>query len=354
MKSILKWTNLIPILSWILVISGLVHGSAVFQAIAAVLLILSVMAAVHHSEIIAHRVGEPFGTIILAVSVTIIEVSIIISLMVTGAENPSLARDTVFSATMLILNGIIGSCLLIGALKYKEQTFSINSVTIGLVALISIIVLTLVFPSFTSSVAGPYYSTPQLLFVSATSLIIYSFYLLAQTKRDRGYFVSESEQPEVQHEKISNLRFTGNLFFLLVSLSVVVILAEELTPTVEMFIAAYDLPDSLVGIIIAAVILLPESISALSAANKNRIQKSLNLALGSALASAGLTLPAVAIASRFLGLDLIFGLDIKAIILLGLSVFIVLLSLITGKTNLVYGVVLMVNLLAFLFMIIFP
>lgn len=354
MKSILKWTNLIPILSWILVISGLVHGSAVFQAIAAVLLILSVMAAVHHSEIIAHRVGEPFGTIILAVSVTIIEVSIIISLMVTGAENPSLARDTVFSATMLILNGIIGSCLLIGALKYKEQTFSINSVTIGLVALISIIVLTLVFPSFTSSVAGPYYSTPQLLFVSATSLIIYSFYLLAQTKRDRSYFVSVSEQPEVQHEKISNLHFTRNLVFLLVSLSVVVILAEELTPTVEMFIAAYDLPDSMVGIIIAAVILLPESISALSAANKNRIQKSLNLALGSALASAGLTLPAVAIASRFLGLDLIFGLDIKAIILLGLSVFIVLLSLITGKTNLVYGVVLMVNLLAFLFMIIFP
>lgn len=158
MKLLLRWTSVTPVLAWVLFFSGLIYNGSIVQIIAGILLILSVMSAVHHSEIIAHRVGEPFGTIILAIAVTIIEVSIIISLMLAGGNDASsLARDTVFSAIMLILNGIIGLCLFIGGLKFHEQNFSKHSATIALVSIVSIAILTLVFPSYTTSVEGPYY-----------------------------------------------------------------------------------------------------------------------------------------------------------------------------------------------------
>ena len=334
--------------------SGLVGDSALFQITASLLLIFSVMSAVHHSEIIAHRVGEPYGTIILAVAVTIIEVSIIISLMVTGGEEAaSLARDTVFSATMLILNGIVGLCLFIGGLKFHEQNFSKHSATIALVSLVSIVILTLVFPSFTTSVKGPYYSKPQLIFVSISCLVIYSVFLLAQTRRHRAYFLSKNED-EPDPQVVSKGMLVISLVFLLVSLGIVVVLAKTLSPTIEQIVVSYHLPKTLVGIIIAAVILLPEGIAAIVAAQNNRLQTSLNLALGSALASIGLTIPCVAIVSTIFNMPALLGLDIKSIILLGLSVFIVMLSLASGRTNIVYGVVLLVNMLAFIFLAIYP
>lgn len=164
------------------VFSGLIYDSGFFQIAASVLLVLNIISAVHHSEIIAERVGEPFGTIILAISITVIEVSIIVSLMISeGSEATSLARDTVYAATMVILNGIIGLCLLIGGLKHYEQNFSTSSVTIALVSLISIVVFTLVFSTFTESVKRSYYSTPQLIFASIACLIIYPSFLFAQT-----------------------------------------------------------------------------------------------------------------------------------------------------------------------------
>jgi Ca2+:H+ antiporter len=313
------------------------------------------MSAVHHSEIVAHRVGEPYGTIILAIAVTIIEVSIIISLMLSGGEEvSSLARDTVFSATMLILNGIIGLCLFIGGLKFHEQNFSKHSATIGLVSLVSIVILTLIFPSYTTSIEGPYYSTPQLIFVSIACLIIYSFFLFAQTTRHREYFLSGDENEKTDTVKISNIVLAVSLILLLLSLGIVVLLAKTLSPTIERIIVSHRLPKTLVGIIIAAVILLPEGIAAIIAAKNNKLQTSLNLALGSALASIGLTIPSVAVVSSILKMNIILGLDIKSIILLGLSVFIVMLSLASGRTNIVYGVVLLVNLLAFIFLVIYP
>lgn len=353
-KILLQWTTIIPVITWLLYFSGVIPNNGIIQVIAGLLLILSVMAAVHHSEIIAHRVGEPFGTIILAVAVTIIEVSIIISLMVAGGkEAASLARDTVFSATMLILNGIIGLCLFIGSLKFHEQSFSKHSVTIALVSLVSIVVLTMVFPSYTSSVAGPYYSTSQLILVSVACLIIYAFFLLAQTKRHRDYFLS-GDNDEAHATMITNREMIFSLVLLLLSLIIVVLLAKELSPTIENIVVSYNLPKALVGVIIAAVILLPEAIAAINAARKNKLQTSINLALGSALASIGLTIPAVATVSSIYDMKIILGLDNKSIILLGLSVFIVMLSLISGRTNLIYGVVLLVNLLTFIFLIIHP
>jgi Ca2+:H+ antiporter len=358
MKQLLQWTTIIPALAWILFFSGLVDNSSIFQVVASILLILSVMSAVHHSEIIAERVGEPYGTIILAISITVIEVSIIVSLMLSeGSEAASLARDTVYAATMLILNGIIGLCLLIGGLKHYEQNFSVSSVTIGLVSLVSIIVFTLVFPTFTESVAGSYYSIPQLVFASIACIVIYSSFLFAQTSRYRQYFltVGDDENEEaVQPIPIDNKTFYTSLVFLIVSLGIVVLLAKTLSPTIESIIVSYHLPKTLVGVVIAAIILLPEAIAAIIAARKNKLQTSINLALGSALASIGLTIPSVAAVCIMMDMPIILGLDIKSIVLLALSVFTVMLSLSKGKSNIVYGVVLLVNLFAFVFLMIYP
>lgn len=358
MKPFLQWTIIVPVLAWVLFFSGFIYDSSLFQIIASILLIFSVMSAVHHSEIIAERVGEPYGTIILAISITVIEVSIIISLMMSeGKTTLSLARDTVYAATMLILNGIVGLCLLIGGLKHYEQDFSKPSVTIALVSLVSIIVFTLVFPTFTESVSGSYYSNPQLIFASIACLIIYSSFLFAQTRKYRQYFLTvgpDENEAEAKPIPISNRMFFTSLFFLIVCLGIVVLLAKTLSPTIESIITSYNLPKTLVGIVIAAIILLPEGIAAIIAAQKNRLQTSLNLSLGSALASIGLTIPSVAIVCIIYDFKIILGLDIKSIILLGLSVLTVMLSLNSGKTNIVYGIVLLVNLFAFIFLMIYP
>jgi len=358
MKALLQWTIIIPILSWILLFSGLITDSTTFQVLAGILLIGSVMSAVHHSEIIAEKVGEPYGTIILAISITVIEVSIIVSLMMTEGESAaSLARDTVYAATMLILNGIIGLCLLIGGIKHYEQNFSAPSVTIGLISLVSIVVFTLVFPTFTESVKGSYYSMPQLLFASMACLVIYGSFLFAQTRKYRQYFLTigadENEDVAVPIP-ISKKLFYLSLIFLLVSLGIVVLLAKKLTPTIEDIIVGFNLPKALVGVVIAAIILLPEAIAAIIAAKNNRLQTSLNLSLGSALASIGLTIPSVAVVCLMMDMPIILGLDIKSIVLLALSVFTVMLSLGSGKSNIVYGVVLLMNLFAFIFLMIYP
>jgi Ca2+:H+ antiporter len=355
MKSLLQWTTIIPIVAWILFLTGLINHSSIFQIIAGVLLILSVMSAVHHSEIIAHKVGEPFGTIILAVAITVIEVSIIISLMISGGEQAlSLARDTIYSATMLILNGIVGLCLLIGGIKHHVQSFSKHSVTIALVSLVSIIIFTLVFPTFTNSIKGPFYSTPQLIFVSIACFTIYAFFLFAQTTRHREYFLSTQIDDNFKKIEISKWLFIISLISLLVCLGIVVLLAKTLSPKIESIIVSYSLPQSLVGVIIAAIILLPECIAAIIAAKNNKLQTSLNLALGSALASIGLTIPCVAVVCSIYDMKIVLGLDIKSIILLGLSVFTVMLSLSSGRSNIIYGIVLLVNLFAFIFLIIYP
>ncbi|MCU0403281.1 MAG: ionic transporter y4hA [Chitinophagaceae bacterium] len=357
-KLLLQWTLIIPVLAWILFFSGLIYNSSFFQVIAGVLLILSVMSAVHHSEIIAEKVGEPYGTIILAISITVIEVSIIISIMLAkGPEAASLARDTVHAAVILILDGIIGLSLVIGGIKHYEQQFSKSSVTIGLISLTSIIVFTLVFPTFTESVKGGYYSIPQLIFASVACLVIYGTFLFAQTNRYRQYFLTvdvDENEETVEPIPVKNAVFITSLVFLLVSLGIVVLLAKTLSPTIETIITGYNLPKSLVGVVIAAIILLPEAIAAINAARKNRLQTSLNLALGSALASIGLTIPSVAVVCILLDMPVILGLDIKSIVLLGLSVFTVMLSLSGGKSKSVYGVVLLMNLAAFIFLMIYP
>ncbi|HRN47656.1 MAG TPA: ionic transporter y4hA [Niabella sp.] len=351
-----EWTTSIPILAFLLYFSGYLDDNFFFQVFAGILLIFCVLSAVHHSEIVAHRVGEPYGTIILAVSITIIEVAIIVSLMITGGEQyASFARDTVYSAVMLLLNGVVGLSLFIGGRKFHTQTFSPHSVKIALVSLISIVAFTMILPTFTKGEPGPYYNEAQILFEFFACLAIYAAFISAQTIRHREYFITEDEiKDDNNGYTISNTSLIISIVFLLISLTIVVLLAKSLSPPLESVIVNYGLPKSLVGIIIAGVILLPEGIAAVTAARKNKLQTSLNLALGSAIASIGLTIPTVSLASYIYDFPLILGLDILSIILLVISIFTVMLSLIGGRSNAVYGVVLLVNLVAYIFLTINP
>ncbi len=356
MKLLYQWTITLPLLACLLFFSGYIYDSVFFQSLAGFLLIGSVLSAVHHSEIIAHRVGEPYGTIILAVAITIIEVAVIISLMLSGGDEAiSLARDTVYAAAMLILNGIVGLCLFIGGFKHHEQTFSKHSVTIALVSLVSIIVFTLVLPTFTKSISGPYYSSSQMLFASIACIVIYAAFILAQTVRHREYFLTEEQgSHDPAKSLVTNRSLITSVVFLLVSLIIVVLLAKTLSPTIEEIIIGYDLPKTLVGVVIAGIILLPEALAAIIAAKKNKLQTSLNLALGSALASIGLTIPVVSVVCHLYDIQIVLGLDYLSMILLMLSVLTVMLSLKSGRSNIVYGTILLVNLMAFIFLIVYP
>ncbi|MFA9487564.1 MULTISPECIES: calcium:proton antiporter [unclassified Mannheimia] len=348
------WSILLPIAAWVVYFFG-VKESVILQLIGSALLIGSVLSAVHHAEVVAHKVGEPFGTIILALAITILEVSLIVSLMVAGGDNTAyLARDTVFAAIMLILNGILGGCLLIGGLKHREQFFSQKSASTALVTLVVILVITLVLPNFTTTTVGATYSPSQLIFVAIASIVLYASFILIQTVRHRDYFLADDDNPSHHAEPPSTKVALISLLLLIVCLGVVVFLAKALSPSIERMVVGAGAPLALVGVIIAAVVLLPEGVAALTAAHRNRLQTSVNLALGSALASIGLTIPAVVIVCLMYDINMVLGLDWKSMVLLSLSSFVAMLSLNHGQTNMLYGIVLLVILATYIFTVIVP
>jgi Ca2+:H+ antiporter len=352
------WTILAPI------VAGVVLGAAgfgigtsgIFVAVVAVALAGSVFAAVHHAEVVAHRVGEPYGTLVLALAVTLIEVALIVSLMIAGGtEAAALARDTVFAAVMIILNGIIGLCLLVGGLRHREQTFSLDGVSAALVALAAIVMLALVFPNYTVTTPGPYYSPSQLMLIAVVSLAIYGAFVFAQTIGHRGIFVEDdAAAPSHQAPPPGNTATTLSAILLLACLTAVVLLAKKLAPSLESAVLRVGAPNAVVGVIIAAIVLLPEGLAALRAARANRLQTSLNLALGSALASIGLTIPAVSVLSLYMHTELVLGIDNKSTVLLILSLFITAIALRTGRTIVLHGIVLLVIFVVYLFTTVVP
>ncbi len=352
MKKLFLWTYVAPVIAVVFYLLAPIGNSLLVNLVAIGVLIVGVLSAVHHAEVVAHKVGEPYGTIILALAVTVLEASIIVSLMVAGGVGAdTYARDTLFAAVMIILNGILGISMMVGALKFKEQVFETKSVTIALVSLVSILVLALVLPNFTTSIAGPTYSSPQLIAVGICCVVIYGSFIFTQTVRHRSYFLTEVTGNE---KSVTRTEAVISLLLLLVCLFVVVFLAKKLSPIIEDAVVTAGLPTALMGVAIAAVILLPEGIAAIRAALRNQYQTSINLALGSALASIGLSIPTVAIICTIMDLPLVLGLDKKSMILLGLSVFTVMLSLNKGRTNGLYATVLLVNLMMYIFTIIFP
>ena len=355
------WSIAAPVIAWLLVIGNMLMPTEnlgmYYTTILAGGLFASVLAAVFHAEVIAHKVGEPYGTLVLAVAVTAIEVALIVSLMISGgAATSGLARDTVFAAVMIILNGILGVCLLAGASRYGEQTFRLSGVSAALATLATISVLTMVLPNYTTSTPGPTYSSSQLGFVALVSIVLYGTFVLVQTVRHRDYFLPETATDnEDLHASPPSIKVTlSSAFYLLACLSSVVLLAKLLSPTLEAAVLATGAPKAVVGIIIAGVVLLPEGIAACHAARANRLQTSLNLALGSALASIGLTIPAVAIVSLATGRTLSLGIDIKSTVLLLLSLIVATLSLSTGRTTVMQGTVHLVIFAVYLFTAIVP
>jgi Ca2+:H+ antiporter len=349
------WTIAAPVFAAaVLFAAGLVLGGFMVIFIA-VGLAGSVFAAVHHAEVVAHRVGEPFGTLVLALAVTLIEVALIVSLMTAGGEEAAgLARDTVFAAVMIILNGIIGLCLLLGGAKHREQSFSLDGVSASLVALGTIVIMTLVFPNFTVTTPGPYYSPGQLTLIAVVTLVIYGTFVFTQTLGHRQFFLDGADTSSPHAAIPGNGVTAASSFLLLICLAAVVLLAKKLAPSLESAVERLGAPNALVGVIIAAIVLLPEGLAALRAARANRLQTSLNLALGSALASIGLTIPAVSFLSLYMNTHLQLGIDSKSTLLLMLSLFVAALVLRTGRTIVLHGVVLLTVFVVYLFTTVVP
>lgn len=334
-------------------------GGIFFPAVTAVVLVCVVLAAVHHAEVVAHRVGEPFGTLVLALAVTVIESGLIVSLMLANREAAiTLARDTVFATAMIILNLLLGLCLVVAAARHdKEARFTRTGATAALSGLATLMVLTLILPNYTTSLAGPVYTSTQLAFIALFLLIIYLTFVFVQTVRNRDYFLPRGElqrQPEAHAPPPSGKQAAFSFAFLLIGLVAVVLMAKSLSPSLEAAVAAAGAPRALVGIVIAAIVLLPEGIAAVRAARVNRLQTSLNLAFGSALATIGLTIPVVAVVSFMLDLPLVLGLDEKSVLLLSLSLFVAALSLARGRVTMLHGVVHLVIFAAYLVTTIFP
>ncbi|MGQ4659212.1 calcium:proton antiporter [Lysobacter sp. F6437] len=355
-----RWTVALPLVgAAILALSFAMPELPGLVLLLAAGLACSVTAAVHHAEVIAHRVGEPFGTIVLALAVTVIEVALIVAMMLSGGESSSaLARDTVYAAVMIILNGIIGISLLAGARRHFEQGYHVQGVTAGLATLIAIVVFSLILPNYATSSAGPLYTNSQLVFISLAILVLFGGFTFVQTVRHRDYFLPAADADDDgadEHVEPPTVRETfASLALLLLALVVVVLSAKKISPSIESLLASAGAPAATVGILIAAVVLLPEGIAAVRAAIHNRLQTSLNLAIGSAIASIGLTVPTVALLSLVMGWPLVLGLDGKATVLLLLTLFVASLSLRTGRTNVLLGLVHLVLFAAYLFLSFVP
>lgn len=348
------WSIVTPFIALAAVALGKPSGF-VLTGIAALALGSAVLAAVYHAEVIAHRVGEPFGTLILAFAVTVIETSLIVSIMLSqGASAQSLARDTVFAAVMITINGIVGICLLLGGGRHHEQGYTQSGVNYGLAILATLSVLTLVMPNYTTSQLGPFYNSKQLIFVAVVSLMLYGAFVVAQTIRHRDHFLYPEKDDAAAHHAIPTAKAIAAAVLLPAALVAVVLLAKSLSPSIEAGVAAMGAPPVMVGIIIAALVLAPESMAALTAARANRVQTSLNLAIGSALATIGLTIPAVAIASLYMGLNLELGLSLKSVVLLSLTLLVASMTLSTGRTTFVQGVVHIVIFASYLFTTLVP
>jgi Ca2+:H+ antiporter len=359
----LQWTVVMPLVAVaVLLATWFKHAHPLTLVVIAVCLVGAVLSAVHHAEVVAHRLGEPVGSLVLAVAVTVIEVGLIVMLMTGGGPGASTyARDTVFAAVMITLNGIVGISLVVGALRHRLVSFNASGSGSALATVITLAGLCLVLPGFTVTVQGLQYSSSQLAFVAVTSLVLYCGFVFAQTVRHRDFFVPVSAD---RHGHVTGLldldadghadppsarEATISLGLLMVALVSVVGLAKLLSPSIEDAVTGLGLPYAVVGVVIALLVLAPETIAALNNAKRNRVQISLNLAYGSAMASIGLTIPTIALAMVWLPGPLTLGLEPMQIVLLALSVVVSVLTLAQGRALALQGMVHLVLLSAFLF-----
>ena len=352
----LRWTVVMPALAVVMLVATWGSKPAdPILVVAGLLLAGAVLAAVHHAEVVAHRVGEPFGSLVLAVAVTVIEVALIVTLMVAGGKDTStLARDTVFAAVMISCNGIIGLSLLSATLRHRVAAFNAEGSATALATVATLATLSLVLPTFTTSAPGPEFTGSQLAFAAVSSLVLYGLFVVVQTVRHRDYFLPVGAGPEDHAEPPSNRETFTSLGLLAVALVAVVGLAKLESPPIEDAVEAVGAPHSAVGVIIALLVLLPETLAALRNARQDRVQTSFNLALGSAIASIGLTIPVIALASIWLDGPLVLGLGATQMVLLAITVAVASLTVLPGRATLQEGGVHLVLFASFLFLAFVP
>jgi Ca2+:H+ antiporter len=360
------WTTVAPVVApGVLAATWTTTPGPLVLAFVAAILVASVLASVHHAEVIAHRVGEPYGSLILAVAVTVIEVALIVTLMVTGAKDTSsLARDTVFAAVMISVNGIVGLSLVVSALKHHLAVFNPEGAGSALATVITLATLTLVLPRFTTAEAGPEFSAGQLAFAAVASLAIYLMFVFTQAVRHRDFFLPAEddndrhgyldEDEDGHADPPSDRAALLSLGLLLLALISVVGLAKVESPAIERAVSSVGFPHAVVGVVIALLVLLPESISAVRAASRRKVQISLNLAYGSAMASIGLTIPTIAVASIWLEGPLALGLGETEMVLLFASVIVGVLTVVPGRAKPLNGGLHLMILAAYIFLTISP
>jgi Ca2+:H+ antiporter len=354
--SIPAWAWVVPLLASALLALKLAHvipsDDPYVLVLAGLFLGATVFAAVHHAEVLALKLGEPFGSILLAVAVTVIEAGLIVSIMLAGAEGSErVARDTVFAAVMIVLNGVVGLCLVLGGGKHFEQTFQLQGATSALAVLGTLATLALILPNFAEAAAGPSYSILQLEGIGLMSLVLWCVFVFVQTIKHRDYFLdarSDDNTGGALDNAPGAVTAFISLALLAISLAAVVLLAKTLSYPVDAAIGAAGLPKAFVGVVIALIVLMPEGLAAIKSALRNRLQNSINLALGSAIASIGLTIPTVALVSIVLGRQIVLGVSPTDMTLLILTLYIAALTLGTGRTTVLQGAVHLVIFAAFM------
>lgn len=357
MKFLPVWTWAVPAAVWALIIVWfLMPALSVLPILLAAGLLGCVLAAVHHAEVISLKVGEPFGTLVLALSVTAIEVSLIVSMMLGGGEDVmTLPRDTLFAAVMIIMNGIIGLSLLLGGRKNSEQKFNLEGTTEALSTISLILIVSLVLPNFTSGGNG-IFSPLQMGFMAALIFTVYIGFIRFQTILHHDYFLDVRGDATVEdaREKPQTRDALIALGALLAALGAVVMSAQGISPSLAAILDGLGAPATMLGVLIAAIVLLPEFTASVRAARNDKLQTSLNLALGSAIASIGLTVPVVSVLALWRGWPLRWGLDGVSMILLTLTLFLMALSLRTGTTTRQPGILHVTLFAAFLFFSMVP
>lgn len=312
---------------------------------------------VRHAEAIAHRLGEPYGTLVLTLSVTVIEVSFIAAVMI-GGGSPSLARDTVLAVVMITLNGIAGLSLLLGGLRHREQNYNFESARAFLAVIIPLSVLALVMPDHTVTTPGPTLSTIQSVMLAVLTLLLYGCFLAIQTLRHASYFSDPQEvsQPDwgEPHAVEEGRPLPVSIVLLVLLLLPIVFLAHEFSLFVERVVEAAGAPPDLVGLLIAILVLSPEGASALRAALANELQRAVNIGLGSALATIGLTVPAVLVVALWIGQPVELGIDPQEQVMLALTLAASVLTFASGRTNILLGAVHLVLFLVYVVLIFDP
>ncbi|SFI69708.1 Ca2+:H+ antiporter [Phyllobacterium sp. CL33Tsu] len=332
------------------------HGiGIVVSALAIALLLATVFVVLQHAEGLALRLGQPYGTLLLTFAVTTVEVSIILAMMLHGENNPTLARESVFSTVMIVCAGVVGLCLTLGSMQHRQQEMKRQGTSAILSVLTALAVLTLILPNFTLHDAPGTFSRLQLTFVSICSALLYGSFVFAQTVRHRDDFVDDIGDAEGTHAGHAHPGEGSwiNAVLLMIGLFGIVLLAERVAIGVENGLDAIGVQqaDAIVGALIATLVLLPEALSAIRAAMNNELQRSLNIALGSALATIGLTIPSIGIASVITGRELTLGLPGGDSVLLALILGISIHSFGTGRTNVLTGLVHLVVFVAFILLV---